>query len=85
MPRRFEPVVQAVNSILDDAGLNPKPASYDERCANWRRRYDCAIATYRACRYQGCDAYGLETLGYIVWLLRRRPFKGDAARDFWGN
>ena len=82
MPQRFDAVTRAIDSILDDAGMSPKPATYPERCANWQRRYLCAIATYRACRYQDCHAYALETLGYIVWLLRRRPFKGDPSLDF---
>lgn len=51
---------------------------YCERCANWWQRWFNAIGTINGCVKVGGKAYEQETLGYIVWLLHKRPMKGKA-------
>lgn len=56
---------------------------YAKRCLNWQARYDAAIDTARRCKRAGIRNYEVETMGYIAWLLAKRPFRGDGTRDYW--
>jgi hypothetical protein len=49
-----------------------------EREGRWWMKWFDAIATAKRCAEIGSKAYEQETLGYIVWLLHKRPMRRKA-------
>lgn len=54
---------------------------YDNRCRAWQQRWNAAIGVIVACEATGNRHYQIETLGYLVWLLHKRPMRGGKIGD----
>jgi hypothetical protein len=52
--------------------------NYLAREANWWMKWFDALATINRCAAIGSKNYELETLGYLVWLLHKRPMRRKA-------
>lgn len=71
--RNFAPTPEQMAVIEERERHN-----YDKRCNAWWNRLWAAVGTVNGCVKVGGKAYEIETLGYIVWLLHKRPMKGQA-------
>jgi len=75
-PRTVPAILRALNEA---AGNNPRLRAlvdYKRRCDDWQRRLEAACLSVKRCEAVGAHHYAIETLGYIEWLIRRRPMKG---------
>lgn len=83
-PRTVPAILRALNEA---AGENPRLRAlvdYPKRCDNWRKKLEAACLSVKRCEAAGAHHYAVETLGYIEWLIRRRPMKGRTD-DIFGN
>lgn len=78
---RFLPVLGALETLGAEP-LAPRAQTFEERCDNWQRRYDAALAGAARCLEAGAAHYACETLEYAAWLIRRRPFRNHPSLDF---
>ena len=65
----FQPTAGQL-AVLDER----EQRKYQDRCTAWRQRWNAAIATILACESTN-RSYQIETLGYLVWLLHKRPMR----------
>lgn len=80
-PRTIHNIMRGLDAVAGTPpkGQEPLPwpvTDYTMRCDKWRKKIEQACASVKRCEAAGSTYYAVETLGYIVWLIHRRPMRG---------